>query len=145
MTFAAIFPYAIIPHLDAQVLEFPLDDERYRLVLVLPRRRRGLAHLLRALRSVPLRHLCAQLLPTRVHAVIPSFMVDDYVTLTAALQKLGIWDVFDPRRADLGVMTDDRELFVRNIEQSITVVIRNYVEVFDIQSQIFKRKCCFRS
>nr|CAD7262705.1 unnamed protein product [Timema shepardi] len=49
--------------------------------------------------------------------------------------EMGIWDVFDPRRANLSGMSLDPDLYVRNIEQSITVVIRNYVKILDIQTR----------
>ena len=55
------------------------------------------------------------------------------------LFQLGIWDVFDPRRADLSGMSEDPELYVRNIEQSVTVVIRNYVKILDIQTSKYER------
>lgn len=50
------------------------------------------------------------------------------------LFQLGIWDVFDPRRANLSGMSNDPDLYVRNIEQSVTVVIRNYIKILDIQT-----------
>lgn len=42
--------------------------------------------------------------------------------------------MFDPHRANLSGMSDDPELYVRNIEQSVAVVIRNYVKILDIQT-----------
>ncbi|KAJ4437326.1 hypothetical protein ANN_17464 [Periplaneta americana] len=50
-------------------------------------------------------------------------------------KSLGIWDVFDPRRSDLSGMSNDPDLYVRNIEQAVTVVIRNYVKILDIQTR----------
>lgn len=48
--------------------------------------------------------------------------------------------MFDPRRSNLSGMSTDPELYVRNIEQSVTVVIRNYVEILDIQTRKYKIK-----
>jgi len=64
-----------------------------------------------------------------------------FYLLWMTLFQLGIWDVFDPRRADLSGMSDDPELYVRNIEQSVTVVIRNYVKILDIQTSKYDRTC----
>jgi hypothetical protein len=57
-----------------------------------------------------------------------------YGLLCMTLFQLGIWDVFDPRRANLSGMANDPDLYVRNIEQSVTVVIRNYIKILDIQT-----------
>ncbi|GFG32229.1 hypothetical protein Cfor_06611, partial [Coptotermes formosanus] len=135
MSYTAIFRFAYLQRLHAQALEFPLDDERYKLLLLLPVERRGLRQLIYDLTSCSLREIYQALRPTRVQAIIPSFMVEGFVILTPTLQQLGIWDVFDPRRADLSGMSDDPELYVRNIEQSVTVVIRNYVKILDIQTR----------
>ncbi|KAK3907649.1 Leukocyte elastase inhibitor C [Frankliniella fusca] len=135
MEYTASFPFAYIARLHALALEFPLDDERYKLLLLLPVERQGLRQLLQGLNRVPLREVQRALRPTRVQAVVPAFMVEGFVILTPTLQQLGIWDLFDPRRADLSGMTDDPDLYVRNIEQAVTVVVKNYVEILDIQTQ----------
>ncbi|KDR14765.1 Leukocyte elastase inhibitor B [Zootermopsis nevadensis] len=135
MSYTATFLYAYIQRLHAQALEFPLDDERYKLLLLLPVARRGLRQLTYDLTSCPLREIYQALRPTNVQAVIPSFMVEGSIILTPTLQQLGIWDVFDPHRANLSGMSDDPELYVRNIEQSVAVVIRNYVKILDIQTR----------
>ncbi|PNF15851.1 hypothetical protein B7P43_G09054 [Cryptotermes secundus] len=135
MTYTMTFRFAYIQRLHAQALEFPLDDERYRLLLLLPVEKRGLRQLIYDLTSCPLRQIYQALRYTRVQAVIPSFMVEGSVILTPTLQQLGIWDVFDPRRANLSGMSNDPELYVRNIEQSVTVVIRNYIKILDIQTR----------
>ncbi|XP_052133038.1 uncharacterized protein LOC113216678 isoform X1 [Frankliniella occidentalis] len=135
MEYTASFPFAYIARLHALALEFPLDDERYKLLLLLPVERQGLRQLLQGLNRVPLREVQRALRPTRVQAVVPAFMVEGFVILTPTLQQLGIWDLFDPRRADLSGMTDDPDLYVRNIEQAVTVVVKNYVEILDIQTR----------
>lgn len=42
--------------------------------------------------------------------------------------KLGIRKIFEPRQADFSPMTNDRGTYVTNIEQAVTVTIRNYVD-----------------
>jgi len=51
---------------------------------------------------------------------------------------MGIWDLFDPRRADLSGMTSTPNLYVRNIEQAVTVVVKSYVEILDIQTRKYQ-------
>lgn len=41
---------------------------------------------------------------------------------------MGVRKVFEPRQADFTPMTDDKRIYVTNIEQAITVNIRNYVD-----------------
>jgi hypothetical protein len=41
---------------------------------------------------------------------------------------MGIRQVFEPRQADFSPMTGDKGIYVTNIEQAITVNIRNYVD-----------------
>ncbi|KAK6633548.1 hypothetical protein RUM44_004155 [Polyplax serrata] len=135
MTYTNIFPFGYIPQLHSKAMEFPLDDVRYKLLILLPLERRGLKQLLHDLESCSLREIINSLRPTTVKATIPTFMVEGFVILTSTLQRLGVWDVFDPRRSNLSRMSSDPELYVRNVEQSVTVVIRNYVEILDIQTR----------
>nr|CAD7200721.1 unnamed protein product [Timema douglasi] len=135
MTYTSTFPFAFIPRLHALALEFPLEDSHHKLLLLLPLERRGLRQLIYDMTSVSLREVFMMLRPTRVSAIIPSFMVEGFVILTPTLQQMGIWDVFDPRRANLSGMSPDPDLYVRNIEQAVTVVIRNYVKILDIQTR----------
>lgn len=55
----------------------------------------------------------------------------EYLTLHlkyCSLLQLGIRKVFEPRQADFSPMTTQRGIYVTNIEQAITVNIRNYVD-----------------
>lgn len=64
------------------------QDERYRLLLLLPVERQGLRQLLQGLNRVPLREVQRALRPTRVQAVVPAFMVEGFVILTPTLQQV---------------------------------------------------------
>lgn len=52
-----------------------------------------------------------------------------------SILQLGIRKVFEPRQADFAPMTSQRGIYVTNIEQAITVTIRNYVDPNTIQGQ----------
>lgn len=41
---------------------------------------------------------------------------------------MGVRKVFEPRQADFTPMTSEKGIYVTNIEQAITVNIRNYVD-----------------
>ncbi|XP_017792939.1 PREDICTED: uncharacterized protein LOC108574805 [Habropoda laboriosa] len=124
----AVLPFAYFPSLHAVALEFPLDDPRYNILLMMATDRRDTYRLARDLGGKSLRLLRKQLQATWVRATIPSFMLRGFVTLTSFLQRLGIVDVFEPRAADLSPMTPDLGVYARDVQQSIGVNIRNYMK-----------------
>ncbi|XP_015598832.1 mucin-5AC isoform X2 [Cephus cinctus] len=126
--YTAVLPFAYLPSIQAVALEFPLDDPRYNILLLLPTERGGTHRLSRDLSTLTIRQLRRELQPTWVRATIPSFMLRGFVTLTPFLQRLGIRDVFEPRSADLSPMTPDLGVYARDIQQSIGVNIRNYMK-----------------
>ncbi|XP_026323808.1 uncharacterized protein LOC113233059 [Hyposmocoma kahamanoa] len=129
MNYDTILEYAYLPHLEASALRLPLDSERYYLLVILPTRG-GAAELGRLLarmaRESDLSDVYSTLRPRRVRAIVPSFTVKGHVTLTTDLQKLGIRDVFEPRQRDFTPMTHQPGVYVRSIEQAVSVAIRKY-------------------
>ncbi|XP_038209416.1 uncharacterized protein LOC119830459 [Zerene cesonia] len=129
MHYDTILEHAYLPHLEASALRLPLDSERYYLLVILPvRANKGeLERLLtRMARESDLSDVYAALRPRRVRAVVPSFTVKGHVTLTTDLQKLGVRDVFEPRQRDFTPMTSQPGVYVRSIEQAVSVTIRKY-------------------
>ncbi|XP_012552764.1 serine protease inhibitor 34 isoform X1 [Bombyx mori] len=129
MHYDTILEHAYLPHLEASALRLPLDSERYYLLVVLPARGSAaeLGRLLaRMARESDLSDIYAALRPRRVKGIVPSFTVKGHVTLTTDLQKLGIRDVFEPRQRDFTLMTRQSGVYVRNIEQAVSVAIRKY-------------------
>ncbi|XP_020296768.1 uncharacterized protein LOC109861501 isoform X2 [Pseudomyrmex gracilis] len=126
--YIAVLPFAYFPSLHAVALEFPLDDPRYNIILLMPTDKTDTHRLARDLSGKSLRSLRKRLQPTWVRATIPSFMLHGFVTLTSFLQRLGILDVFEPRVADLSPMTSDLGVYARDVQQSIGVNIRNYMK-----------------
>ncbi|CAG4963825.1 unnamed protein product [Parnassius apollo] len=129
MNYDTVLEHAYLPHLEAAALRLPLDSDRYYLLVVLPDHRRAgeLGRLLaRMARESDLSDIYAALRPRHVHAIVPSFIVKGHVTLTTDLQKLGIRDVFEPRQQDFTPMTYQPGVYVRSIEQAVSVAIRKY-------------------
>ncbi|XP_015126005.1 uncharacterized protein LOC107047716 [Diachasma alloeum] len=126
-TYTAALPFAYIPSLRAFGVEFPLDDPRYNVILLVPTEGVTSRLLVRLLHGKTLRHIRASMRPTWVRATIPSFMLRGFITLTPYLQKLGIRDAFEPRAADLTPMSPDLGIYARDVQQSIGVNIRNYM------------------
>ncbi|XP_018323413.1 uncharacterized protein LOC108735771 [Agrilus planipennis] len=129
MTYKAILPYCYIPNLKSLALSFPLDSENYYLLIILPLDDCGADFVLERIGyDITLRDIVASLTFTYVKATIPSFMLKGTVLLTPTLQKMGITSVFEPKKADFSEMTEAKEIYVTNIEQLITVRIRNYID-----------------
>ncbi|KAI4466084.1 serine protease inhibitor serpin [Holotrichia oblita] len=129
MTYDAVLPIAYIPIIDALALSFPLDSKEYYLLLLLPIKNIGIDKLIYGLkRKTSLRSIISSLRYAHVTAIIPSFMLKGYVVLTPTLQKLGIRRIFEPRHTDFSLMTNERDIYVTNVEQAVTVTIRNYVD-----------------
>ncbi|XP_059049182.1 mucin-2 isoform X2 [Achroia grisella] len=129
MHYDTILEHAYLPHLEASALRLPLDSDRYYLLVVLPTRG-GVPELGRLLarmaRESDLSDVYSALRPRRVRAIVPSFTVKGHVALTTDLQKLGIRDVFEPRQRDFNPMTNQAGVYVRSIEQAVSVAIRKY-------------------
>ncbi|XP_066258656.1 uncharacterized protein Spn85F [Euwallacea similis] len=129
MKYDTVLPYFFAPNLNAVALSFPLDSSKYYLLLLLPLRDDGIDQLIYDLRiSGSLKYVIENLRLAHVQATIPSFTLKGYVTLTPTLQKLGIHQIFEPRQADFSPMTNSTDIFVTNIEQAVTVTIRNYLD-----------------
>ncbi|CAG9768556.1 unnamed protein product [Ceutorhynchus assimilis] len=136
MKYDTVLPYFYVQNLNAMALSFPLDSSKYYLLLLLPVGDNGVDQLICDLRlHGNLRYIIDNLKLTHVVATIPSFMLKGYVTLTPALQRLGIRKIFEPRQADFSPMTNETDIYVTNIEQAVTVTIRNYL---DPSSQRYK-------
>nr|CAH7744264.1 unnamed protein product [Callosobruchus chinensis] len=130
MKYDAVLPYYFVPYLNSIAITLPLDSTNYYLLLLLPNNERGIDKLIHDLRlSGGLRSIVRSLRQRHVIATIPSFMLKGYVNLTPTLQTLGIRRIFEPRQADFSPMTNDRDdIYITNIEQAITVNIRNYMD-----------------
>ncbi|XP_075236520.1 uncharacterized protein LOC142333383 [Lycorma delicatula] len=127
LTVRAFLPYADIPSIGAQALQIPLDVDYYTMLILLPRHDVGFKQLLYSLQWCSIRGIISSLRTTPVYAVIPTFTLTHHINLVDPLMQLGIKDIFDSHRADLSEMSKDPNLFVRSIEQVVTISVReNY-------------------
>ncbi|XP_073847516.1 serpin 85F [Musca autumnalis] len=123
----AVLYYKYFEHLRMSVLELELDTPEYNLIILLPDYNSDLVAAAASLRSGPkLRVMRKQLKPKWVQAIIPDFKLHGTIFLTNDLQNLGIYDIFEPNRADFRPMTDETGTYVKHIEQTINVHIRTH-------------------
>ncbi|XP_025424368.1 uncharacterized protein LOC112693489 isoform X2 [Sipha flava] len=141
-TYTAVLPFAFIFELKSQVIEIPLDDPKYTLMILMPNHPDGLSELLLLLPSISLRNIHNSLRPTAIHATIPTFKYTAKVDLTSALQQVGIRDVFYRYRADLSFMSPDARLFVNSVQQVVSVTVQKYntPPVYEIQRMYVKQE-----
>ncbi|XP_075147023.1 serpin 85F [Haematobia irritans] len=123
----AVLYYKYFEHLRMSVLELELDTPDYNLIILLPDYNSDLVAAAAALRSGPkLRLMRKQLRPRWVQAIIPDFRLQGTMFLTNDLQNLGVYDIFEPNRADFRPMTEESGTYVKHIEQSINIHIRTH-------------------
>uniref|UniRef100_A0A1I8PTH2 Serpin domain-containing protein n=1 Tax=Stomoxys calcitrans TaxID=35570 RepID=A0A1I8PTH2_STOCA len=123
----AVLYYKYFERLRMSVLELELDTPNYNLIILLPDYNTDLVAAAASLRSGPkLRFIRKQLRPKWVQAIIPDFKLQGTMFLTNDLQNLGVYDIFEPNRADFRPMTDESGTYVKHIEQSINVHIRTH-------------------
>ncbi|VVC33015.1 Serpin domain [Cinara cedri] len=134
-TYTAVLPFGFIFELKSRVIEIPLDDPKYTLMILMPNHPDGLSELLLLLPTMSLRNIHNSLKPTAVHATIPTFRYTAKVDLTSALQQIGIQDVFYRYRADLSFMSPDARLFVNSLHQVVSVTAKKYntPPIYEIQ------------
>ncbi|KAL1425160.1 hypothetical protein MTO96_019503 [Rhipicephalus appendiculatus] len=104
------FVYALSDSLDAHILELPYVGDRVDLVIVLPRRKDGLAELERKFSLEAARQPLAAALPRKVDVWLPKFQLQQAYSLKGALQSLGVRDVFSSRDANLTGVSSKRPL-----------------------------------
>lgn len=104
------FVYALSESLDAHILELPYVGDRVDLVIVLPRRRDGLAELERKFSLEAAREPLAASLPRKVDVWLPKFQLQQAYSLKGALQSIGVRDVFSSRDANLTGVSSKRPI-----------------------------------
>jgi serpin B len=104
------FAYAEGP--GVQVVSLPYADHRLSMVVLLPRRRDGLAELERGLRASTVNDWLAHASHQRVDLFLPRFTFSQAVELSRPLSELGMRAAFDRAVADFSGMTTQRRTFV---------------------------------
>jgi serine protease inhibitor len=110
MTVEAYFPYA--DNQKEQVILLPIQgqDQRWALMVVLPREGVTLSWL-ENLESGDWSQWLASTQPRFVNLTFPRLKIRQRIDLEEALKQLGVTELFSPQ-ADLGNLSDDSELFV---------------------------------
>ncbi len=106
-----------------QVLELPYEGGELSMVVLVPRRRDGLAALEKELTAEKLNAWLSKLRRREVDLYLPRFKVTSKFSMRPVLESLGMTDAFSPTAADLSGMNGRRDLFVT------AVLHKAYVDV----------------
>lgn len=96
----------------AQLLELPYRGGDTSMVLILPRKRDGLAALEKALTAKNLKTWLDAMRHTSVDVALPRFKFDCPTNLTDTLEQMGMQDAFTSGRADFSGITEKERLFI---------------------------------
>lgn len=97
------------------ILELPYHGGAVAMVILLPRKRDGLADLEQSLTARFLAERLEKLRPRRVGVFLPKLALSSRFRLDEALARLGMPDAFAPAKADFSAMTGARELWIDRV------------------------------
>jgi serpin B len=106
------FPYAETD--DAQVLALPYTGGPMRMVVILPKKKGGLADVEKALSADKLAAALGKLAPRQVEVALPRFKFTAQFSLVPELKALGMRRAFT-READLSGLTGSPDLFITDV------------------------------
>ncbi len=98
-----------------QVLALPYRGRALEMVIILPRRRDGLAALEAGLNSAWLKAKLAAMTRQKVMVSLPRLKLKTAYRLSHALQALGMVDAFSSRRADFSGITGGRDFYIGQV------------------------------
>jgi serpin B len=97
---------------DFQALELPYGSNQLSMLILLPSRIDGLAHLEQQLCGSLLSNVLAQLVPQTVEVFLPRFSTESLIDLKRPLEQMGMTDAFTPSVADFSGMDGQNDLFI---------------------------------
>ncbi len=95
-----------------QCLELLYKGEEVSMLIILPRKNDGLAHIEQCFSAEKLEACTTPLRKTRVEVHLPRFQTESSFDLKQSLSALGLSDAFDPNLADFSGISGTRDLFI---------------------------------
>ncbi|XP_068147292.1 serine protease inhibitor 42Dd-like [Drosophila tropicalis] len=112
------FGHAVLPELDATVLQLPYKDSDLSMLIVLPNSKTGLPQLEKKLRSTQLSEITKKLVKlnqTRVMVKLPKFKAEFKMELTDVFQKLGMTRMFSSSADFSGMLKNSQGVQISSI------------------------------
>uniref|UniRef100_A0A0A9YR10 Neuroserpin n=2 Tax=Lygus hesperus TaxID=30085 RepID=A0A0A9YR10_LYGHE len=115
------FKYAFSEKLNAQVLELPYANDKFRMLVILPSEGVALKDVESNVKTIGLDEVMKTMYSTEVDVFLPRFKIEMTHDLNAALQKLGAADLFSSQ-ANLSGMSES-PLFVSQVKQKVFIEV----------------------
>lgn len=127
MTQQSPFKYAIMESLSASFVELPYGDgERLAMLLIYPLHNVSLASVFKGLRSSNITKIHQEVYRYEdvgdIILSVPKFKLDGDVELRPILRQMGIYDIFEPRRAQLSRMSQ-RPTYISQVFQRVIIEV----------------------
>jgi serpin B len=115
----AVLPYLEEP--DCMVTALPYVGGELVMVVVVPKAKDGLDRLTAGLSAARLGEWSDRLADRKILVLLPRMRLRSTVRLTDSLKQLGVRSVFDPRRADLTGVSDEKPLYLDRMLHVVAV------------------------
>ncbi len=100
---------------DFQLAQLMYKDNDLSMVVILPRKKDGLAEVEKKLSAKALEQALAQLQGVELHVALPKFKLTEWFALQKELNRLGMKDAFVPGAADFKGMVSGGSLFISEV------------------------------
>ncbi|XP_063708944.1 serpin B4-like [Culicoides brevitarsis] len=115
-----IFKTAFVKSVDAHAVEIPYENERYALLVVMPKSHSGIASFVKQYTLSTLEQIDREMKEEHVHLALPKFKVETTGRAEKPFAKSGITSLFT-RKADLSGITKEQHLHVDELVQHVAV------------------------
>ncbi|XP_017772391.1 PREDICTED: uncharacterized protein LOC108559574 [Nicrophorus vespilloides] len=114
--------YKLIEDIDAHALEIPYSDDKYAMLILLPRVKNNIHALIKDLQHASFRNIVDKLEMAEVQFEIPRFEIEFSTELSRPLQTLGIRDIFGDKANLSGIVTN-KPIFIDNIVHKTKITV----------------------
>uniref|UniRef100_A0A336MXJ4 CSON009137 protein n=1 Tax=Culicoides sonorensis TaxID=179676 RepID=A0A336MXJ4_CULSO len=115
-----IFRTAYLKSIEATAVEIPYENERYALLVLMPKSHNGINALIKQYQLNTLETIDRELREEHVHLALPKFRVETTGRAEKPLAKSGITSLFT-RKADLSGISTEQKLHVDELVQHVAV------------------------
>jgi serine protease inhibitor len=109
-----------ISSIESHAVEIPYENERYSLLILMPKPHNGIKSLIKQFTLNTLDHIDSQMREDHLHLAVPKFRVETTGRAEKAFAKAGVTSLFT-RKADLSGITKETELHVDELVQHVSV------------------------
>ncbi|XP_023217365.1 leukocyte elastase inhibitor A-like [Centruroides sculpturatus] len=138
------FGYLEDEELQAQVLQLPYEKDALSMIIILPSEIDGLKEIENKLSSNKFNSLCNEVKSDvrKLHVLLPKFKLESAINLKAVLSKMGITDLFDPTKADLSGINNNRDLYVDEVIHKAFIDVNEEGTEAAAATAVLVQNCC---